>query len=269
MVQFCRDGAVLNTPKHSITVTRGPLNDMERMVVQQYPGGIAFERMCDLGRGAHRVTTHRFRYLTYSGGRTDVTDMVWKLLQWQKVVPFFAYVDARRYGTLDRERAIVQVEHLDDFSTLDRAQQPDVEITANVLDRFLFEFKQVMEKRANIDWDATGKERSLSKRIINMAGGLDAALTYIKSYYLMPPEHRGDVLSFAAFYASIPRINALREMHAREELGMQQAQARAVTRGRVPSMVEIEETVRRAKEEAEESSKRPSAPRRSRFAEDD
>lgn len=209
----------MNKKHHTIVVTRGPLSRTEAAEARRTEGGAAYVRMCALGIGTHYVTTRELLRLTVSSHRDTVTDILFKFRVWQRAKsPFFAVVHAQPYGRLRREAVTVQLNHLEEFDHTLYEQQPDVENTGDVLDRFLFEFKQMMKRRADVDWDATGKTRALAKRVLSQAGGLDAALDLLKAYVLMPAEHRGDDLSFMGFYQNIPGILNIREMTAREEM---------------------------------------------------
>jgi len=237
-----------NTKKHSIVVTRGPLSREDAAKARRIKGGAAYVRMCNelgaRGIGKHNVTLRELQYLTVSSHRADITTILYKLLRWKREgSPFFAVVDSHRYGTLQREAGDVQLHHLEDFDHTQYEKQPDVENTGDVLDRFLFEFKQVMKTRADIDWSPTGQVLSLAKRILSEAGGLDAALALLKAYVKMPPEHRGDDLSFRGFYANIPAILNMREATAREEYEQQRKMAALRERRKPMTKDEIEQMV--------------------------
>lgn len=209
----------MNRKHHTIVVTRDPLTRAEAAEARRIEGGAAYVRMCALGVGTHRVTTRELLNLTVSSHNDTVTDILYKFRVWQRAnSPFFAIVSAQPYGTLRREAVTVQLNHLEEFDHTKYQQQPDVENTGDVLDRFLFEFKQMMKRRADVDWDErSGVARGLGKKILSLAGGLDAALELLKAYVLMPAEHRGDDLSFKGFWQNIPGILNIREMTAREE----------------------------------------------------
>ena len=208
-----------NTKHHIIVVTRDPLSREDATKARRIEGGAAYVRMCALGVGVHRVSTHELRRLTVSSSNDAITDILFKFRCWQQAKsPFFAVVSVERYGRLLREAITVQLNHLEEFDHTQYQQQPDVENTGAVLARFLFEFKQVMKTRADVDWDEkSGIARGLGKKILSLAGGYDAAMELLKAYILMPPEHRGDDLSFKGFWQNIPGILNLREMTAREE----------------------------------------------------
>jgi len=254
----------MNTLKNLVHCFRGPLTRDEKASARLLPFGEVYIRFCALGPGDHWLTLKqllRICMLSNGHGMTDVLDRLTDMLTGTK---FLLYVHALPYGKANREKTTVHVADVTTFNTEGLPVQPDIENTGSVLNRLKHEFRDRIKTRGHVDYPFTGKDTANAKRILSMAGGFEAALDFMKYYFKMPPEFRGDDLSFTAFYLTVPRIIGIRDGERIEAFEMAAGERRAAARSRIPTDAETDDFLRRANKQIAENRENQSKPRASR-----